>query len=273
MKQILKTLTIILVVIIVASCNQNSPAPSPATPSSPTSPTSNMSAFETSLVGSWKLKRSETRSTTGLPGLGDTVAWYTNHYNYSTSMFELTSNSSANSGYYDGIFGIMDNGNTYPIFWKGSPNNAITTLQGYGFTVKYISTDSLVLDYGGYRYYYNKNTITPKMNSKELQLLGNPWQLISQNGLTPTYPTFKIFKNNWSNSLGYFSLDSTVTTTGPTLSASTWEVLYPNRAVPILFGATMTYCKIISLTPNSLRIEGFNPTISSASTSTLIYSR
>jgi hypothetical protein len=273
MKQILKSITIIVVVIIVASCNQNSPAPSPATPSSPTSPTSNMSAFETSLVGSWKLKRSENRSTS-YPGLGDSIINYTNHYNYTNSLLELTSNSSV-TGYYDGIFGISDLTPSNVINWKGSSNNNILTLNGYNFNVKYLSTDSLVMDYGGVRYYYNKNTLTPKLNNVEMQLLGNPWQLISQNGVSPSFTTFMTFKNYWSN-ICYHRIDSVFFNPSQpaTLGGGYWEVLYPNRSIPILFGTGGTsYAKIITLTANSLRIEGFNENISSASTSTLIYSR
>ena len=40
---------------------------------------------------------------------------------------------------------------------------------------------------------YNKNTLTPKLNNVEMQLLGNPWQLISQNGVPPSFTTFMTF--------------------------------------------------------------------------------
>ena len=48
-------------VIVLSSCNQNSPTPAPATPATPTpTPTSSMTATETALVGDWIWDKTET---------------------------------------------------------------------------------------------------------------------------------------------------------------------------------------------------------------------
>ena len=47
-------------VIVLSSCNQNSPTPAPATPATPTpTPTSSMTATETALVGDWIWDKTE----------------------------------------------------------------------------------------------------------------------------------------------------------------------------------------------------------------------
>jgi hypothetical protein len=47
-------------VIVLSSCNQNSPTPSPATPATPTpTPTSSMTATEAGLVGDWIWDKTE----------------------------------------------------------------------------------------------------------------------------------------------------------------------------------------------------------------------
>jgi hypothetical protein len=273
MKQILTTLSITLVIMIATRCNQNSPAPSNGGSSNGTNNTTTMTPLETSLVGSWKLKRTESRSAIYFSGFGDSTISYINHYNYYNSILELKSTPSSLAGYYEGVFGSNDVGGASQIYWKGGPNNSITANQSQSFfVIKYLSTDSLILDMGGLtRLFYNKNTITPKMNNIELQLLGNPWQLISQNGVTAPYPTYLIFKNNWVTG-GYNSADSVVLGVG-SVQQQPWEVLYPNRTVPILFRGSL-YRKIISITPNSLRLELIgNPTVNSVSSQTLIYSR
>ena len=271
-------------VLLISSCNQNSPAPSNSGSTNNTNNT-NMTPLENSLVGSWKLKRTEYRSSTFSLGLGDSTFQYINHYNYYNSILEFTSTPSSMAGqYYSGVWGFKDN--TPPqqnIAWKEGPNNSITIGSSQSFfIIKYLSTDSMILDFGGgttiTRFFFNKNTVTPKMNQIEQQLIGNPWQLISQNGQAPSYPIYKNFKSTWFNDNGYLLIDSflfpppNVTTVGP----NPWEVLYPNRAIPILYFDNTTsggFYKIITLTPNNLRIEGINPSSSSISTSTLIYSR
>jgi hypothetical protein len=285
MKQILTTLSITLVIMIATRCNQNSPAPSNGGSSNGTNNTTTMTPLETSLVGSWKLKRTEQRLYIYNLGLGDSTCSYTNHYNYFNSILELKSNSIAGLlGYYEGSFGVNDY--TFPeiIYWKGGPSNSIVTAgsQLY-FNIKHLSTDSLVIDLlasgvNSIRYFYNKNNIPPIQNNIEVQLIGSPWQLTSQNGGTAPQQSFKQFFSNWYSDDGYYSEDSfNISPSGFTpnwiTGPSNWQVLYPNRSVPILKMNESEYYKITNLTANSLRIEQILPTLNAQSTSTLIYSR
>ena len=53
-------------VIVLSSCNQNSPTPAPATPATPTpTPTSSMTATETALVGDWIWDKTESYTSGG----------------------------------------------------------------------------------------------------------------------------------------------------------------------------------------------------------------
>jgi len=274
MKQFLNIMVFTLVIMITTRCNQNSPAPSNGGSSNGTNNTTTMTPLETSLVGSWKLKRTESRSSTYISGLGDSTISYINHYNYYNSILELKTTAGNIAGYYEGAFSANDAMPASQISWKEGPNNSITMNYSQSFfVIKYLSTDSMVLEYGGgIRYFYNKNTITPKMNNVELQLLGNPWQLISENGVTPWPSKYIIFKNNWVSG-GYNSTDSLVVAGGASIQFP-WEVLYPNRTIPILYRGAQQYSKIISLTPNNLRLELIvNPAVNSVSSQTLIYSR
>lgn len=271
MKQIFKPITIAIVLLTIVSCNQNSPAPS-NTGNTNNNNNTNLTPLETSLVGSWKLKRTEYRSSTFVYGLGDSTWYYTNHYNYYNSIIEFKATpSNILQDYYSCVIGISDMIAPGIVSWKEGPNNSITIdgQQSY-FRIKYLSPDSMVLDgHYGTRYFFNKNTMIPKLNPIELQLSGNPWQLISENGQVPLYPTYKHFKSTWYTDNGYLSTDSFVNFA---VSPASWEVLYPNRTIPILYNK-QDYFKIISLTPNNLRLEGFYPQMNSTSTSTLIYSR
>jgi hypothetical protein len=283
MKQILNITVFTLVIMIITRCNQNSPAPSNGGNTNNTNNT-NMTPFENSLVGSWKLKRSEQRHSIYNLGLGDSTYSYINHYNYFNSILELKSTSYTGlPGYYEGTWGTDDYTMPQIIPWKGGPNNSIILPSQIYKVIKYLSTDSMVIDWlltGGssIRYFYNKNNIPPIQNNIESQLIGNTWQLISQNGGTPQQQTFKQFFSNWSSDDGYYSKDSINTSpsgstpnwmTGP----SSWQVLYPNRTVPILKMDGAGFYKITNLTSNSLRIEQIAPTLNAQSTSTLIYSR
>ena len=57
-------------VIVLSSCNQNSPTPSPATPATPTpTPTSSMTATEALLVGDWIWDKTETYTSGNLTSI------------------------------------------------------------------------------------------------------------------------------------------------------------------------------------------------------------
>ena len=157
--------------LINTGCQQTPPP----TPSPNPNPQSTMTPWETSLVGQWKLKRSETRMNTYQAGLGDSTMGYTNHYNYNNSQLELKLvpyTSSGSTQLYEGLWGNQDAGPTIDIGWHGA-NNTIFTNVGYNFSVHYLSfaPDSLILDYLGiYRYFFNKSNTPPTLNNRQIQL-------------------------------------------------------------------------------------------------------
>lgn len=266
------SLVFLSLIIISTGCKKKEKSLTPT----PT-PQSTMTPWETSLVGQWKLKRTELRMSLYQPGLGDSTWCYSNHYNYSNSKLELKSTLYTNSGstqMYDGIFGMQDGGPTFNIGWYGANNTIFTDVSG-NFTVHYLSfaPDSLVVDYSGNtRYFFNKSNALPVLNNIESQLIGGTWTLVSQNGVSPSTPTYKMFFNNWYNSNGYYCKDSTYYNGTGSASPSYWEVLFPNRAIPIL--SSGYYYKITNLTANGLILEVMgNPQVNSNTTTTYIYSR
>ena len=258
---------------LIAACKKDKSS----TPSGTPVTASGMTAWETSLVGQWKLKRTEVRSNSYLPGLGDSTFTYTNHYNYLYSQLELGTTPVAGTSQYAGVMGMDDVGTASAITWCGGSANTITIGSNLDFfIVHYLSTDSLVLDaIGGIgRYFYNKTTTPPSLNVVENQLPGGMWQLLTINGSAPGFPTYRTFFSNWYSDDGYFLKDSVATGGSGLVTAGEWEVLFPTRAIPILKTGSGSWYKITNLTSTALTLEQLaNPTVNSSSGIIYVYSR
>lgn len=241
----------------------------------------NLNSTEQQLVGQWKLKRTEGWSSGTFPGLGDSITRYINHYNYTNSQLDLSDSPSGYENQYIAPYsgGDDDSGPYLNERWYFDENLNYLYLGGDPYIIKYLSSDSLVImnvDNNG-RAYYNKNTITPSINSIEAQLIGT-WRLTSVDGTVYPYPSYQEFYykfySNWYSDKGYYKVDSLVNYTWP-LQLNPFVVLYPERQIPILatkMGGSMFssyyYYKIISLDSNTLILESFlNPTINSESES------
>ena len=295
----MKKLTFLAVALIViaTSCKKDEKAPTPGTPAV----TASLTTFETQLLGKWNLKRTETRYGTYYAGLGDSLMSYVNHYNYLNSMFEFTSNSAysyTGSPQYLVNTGSDDFGVPFSRSWNGGTGNTITINSSVNYyVVRYLTTDSLVIDFsaGLCRYYFNKSTTPPVQNNVEALLLGR-WQLtsaiISGTNMTPTQPTFRTFYSNFVYGLEGYSLKDSVpsyVSSGYTypenVYALKYEVLFPERTIPIFYGLSGSigsgapigaggYCKITNLTATSLTLEGMsNPAVNSTTNRTYIYTR
>ncbi len=272
----MKKITLIAYVLIIigSSCKKDkSPNPTGSTVTS-----GSLTPWENSLVGQWKLKRSEIRSNAFSPGLGDSTFQYTNHYNYINSQLNLTASPDMvynGTQYYHATFGYQDN--TPPESnwaWAGGAGSSID-IPGTPniFSIIYLSTDSLVLDYvnGGQRLFFNKTTTPPVLNNIESKLVGGIWTQVTHNGSAPLSPTFKMFFNNWYSTDGYLGKDSTTFAV-----PFSWQVLFPNRAIPIFYTNSSSngpYYKITTLTANSLTLEYINPGSYSTTLWTDVYSR
>ena len=274
----MKKLTFLAVALIViaTSCKKDEKSPTPGTPGVTAS---GMTAWETSLVGQWKLKRTELRSNAFIFGYFDSTMFYTNHYNYNSSQLELgttTWGATGVSPYYSGIMGLNDSDFPGAIPWSGGIGTINISGAPY-FKVHYLTPDSMVLDlFGGQqRLFYNKLTAAPTLNAIESQLIGT-WTLVSFDGSAPTNPHFKTFYNMWYCDDGYLSRDSIDNGTSSSVFIKSWEVLFPSRTTPIFheaLGGGLGYAKITNLTATSLTLEQIYPSISSATISTYIYSR
>jgi hypothetical protein len=274
----MKQLSIIAfgLILILSSCKKDKSS----TPSGTPVTASGMTALETSLVGQWKLKRTESRDNFYWPGYYDSTIFYTNHYNFLNSQLEFKSTLSyvAASGaqMYQGVFGVDDGSPAGGLDWCGLSGNTISINGATAyFVIQYLTPDSMVLDiYGGTcRLFYNKTNTQPVFNNVESQLSGGTWQLISANGVPPGYPTYRTFLPTWFNDYGYFTKDSIYyTPTLYTVGSGTWEVLFPSRSIPILFSDN-GYYKITNLTSTSLQLEFFSPFSSSSTIETDIYAR
>ena len=271
MKQIL--LISLSICLIGTSCKKDkagNPSPNPT-------PSGNMTAFETSLVGSWKLKKTIFRDYDVYPGFGDSTAGYENHYNYLNSMLELTSTPNGNQQY-NGYMGTVDNQAPNNISWSGGSNNTITLGSDINyFIVKHLTPDSLVLEFNGYDTYfcYNKNTIPPSLNDVEKKLIGGKWKLDSYHGIPPSNPTYITFTSIWGTGT-YMVKDSVVG--GGVWVVDGWQVLFPERASPIFvgyFGNSLSGgAKIRTLTANSLILDEFDdPSVNNNTTYSIVYSR
>lgn len=275
----MKKLTILLVCLIIFSAGCDTPTPTPTPP--PPTPASSMTVWETSLVGLWNLKRTEYRAGVYLAGLGDSTSIYENHYNYNYALLDLqTTPYTTQQGIqaYDGVWG-QGIGSNMNIHWYGSSNSTIS-LEGSPnyFTVKYLTSDSMVLDISGgsTRFFYKKSTTQPVQNNIESQLTGGTWTLVSLNGSTPTYPIYKTFFNNWYayTTKGYYVKDSSYNNGSGSTSPGTFEVLFPSRPIPILYSTALGYCKITNLTSTSLTLGQIaSPTQNDNVSATYIYSR
>ncbi len=264
-------------ILFVTSCKKDK-APTPST-TPVTTPTS-MTPFEASLVGHWKLKRSETRTNQYFPGLGDSTFVYKNHYNYLNSQLYLSATLVSGTTQYEGIMGTDDVSLAQTISWCGDVSNTITMGNNLSIcSVHYLSTDSLVLDFAGgqARYFYNKTTTPLALNNIESQLLGSKWTLTSFNGAPASYYDYKTFFNNWYTDEGYYSKDSTFAGGVASASPSSWEVLFPNRTSPILKAGSVMgndgWFKITSLTPTSMTLEDFNVLVNTTTINTYVYTR
>jgi hypothetical protein len=262
---------IILLVLISTGCKKEDKASTPTPAPTPAS----MTAWETSLVGQWKLKRTETRTNAWLPGLGDSTFTYKNHYNYLYSQLEL--GTTASGSQYSGIMGTEDTNPADAITWCGGAGNTITIGSSTNFfTVHYLTTDSLVLDFsnGTGRYFYSKLSTPPALNAVESQMIGGTWSLVTFNGSAPANPTFKTFFGNWYTDQGYFCKDSVDDGNPFSETTDDWEVLFPSRAVPIFHSTSTSWAKITNLTATSLTIEVMaNPAVNSSTIYTYVYSR
>ena len=294
----MKKLTFLAVALIViaSSCKKDEKSPTPGTPAV----TASLTSFETQLLGKWNLKRTEDRGTYFLAGLGDSLNSYMNHYNYLNSMFEFTSTSAysfTGSPQYLVNIGTDDLGPPYSRSWNGGSANTITinSVVNY-FVVKYLTTDSLVLDFGGpiKRYCFNKSTVPPVQNNVETLLVGG-WQLTSAiaswGDVTPTQPTFRSFYSTpgsggyiWKDSVPSYVIPGTTITSPEQVCQGFYQVLFPNRTIPIYKGiggcgtgaptGANAYCKITNLTATSLTLEMMaNPAVNSTTSITYTYTR
>lgn len=264
--------------ILISTGCQQEPTP---TPSPNPTPASSMTAWETSLVGLWNLKRTESRLGLYLPGLGDSTISYENHYNYIYALLDLQSTSYISQQgvqMYDGVWGVGTGANNN-IHWYGGSNNTIS-LEGSPnyWTVKYLTSDSMILDISGgsIRYFYKKSTTQPVQNNIESQLTGGTWTLVSSNGTPSSYPTYKTFFNNWYSytTKGYYVKDSTYYNGSGSTSPGTFLVLFPSRPIPILYSSELSYCKITNLTATALTLEQMlSPSQNANVSTTYIYSR
>lgn len=294
----MKKLTFLAValILIATSCKKDEKSPTPGTPAV----TASLTTFETQLLGKWNLKRTEDRGTFFLPGLGDSLNSYMNHYNYLNSMIEFTSNSAysfTGSPQYLVNIGLDDLSVPFSSSWNGGTGNTITIHSSVNyFEVKYLTTDSLVLDYSGgiKRYCFNKSTIPPVQNNVETLLVGG-WQLTSAiaswGDVTPTQPTFRTFYSTygsegyiWKDSVPSYVIPGSTITIPEQVCQGFYQVLFPNRTIPIYKGAegcgsgaptgANSYCKITNLTATSLTLEMMaNPSVNSTTSITYTYTR
>ncbi len=221
----------------------------------------NMNSTEQLLVGQWKLKRSEWRPGYNYMTLGDSLECFNRYFNYSNARLDLSSTS-------DGLEYVIDyygwNDFSSPDVgdsWYVDENINSIFIRHDAYIIKYLSTDSLILEYnGGDRFFYSKNSIQPTLTNIETLLLGtwlwtnNPLSSVQQ------YFNFTDFRDvsTSGSCLTYYATDSVTYSGGYSSDSFEYKVLFPERPVPILNYLLGGPCKITNLTANSLTLEHYD---------------